>query len=93
MSPAGADEGGIPRGRRRVTSLPRNTSPEEDWTGANEAKAEKLRRNNLRRQARVRGLELRHSAYGYALVDAARNRVDDRNDLTLDDVESWLGRS
>jgi len=93
MSPAGGDDGGIPRGPRRMSLPPRNASTEENWTGANEAKADKLRRNSLQRQARARGLELRHTAYGYALIDAARKRVDDRNDLTLDDVESRLGQS
>lgn len=41
----------------------------------------------------MRGLELRHTTYGYALIDGARQRVDDRNDLTLDDVETLLARS
>ncbi len=70
----------------------------ESWSSddrrlANNAKHEKLQRRLLERQARARGLELRHTAYGYALIDAARKRVDDRNDLTLDDVEERLGRS
>ena len=51
---------------------------------------DKLRRNGLKRKARSRGLELRHSSYGYALIDAERNRVDDRNDLTLDEVAARL---
>jgi len=76
--------------RRRA--VPPSRTVEESWAGANEAKADKLRRNSLQRQARRRGLELRHTAYGYALIDAARNRIDDRNDLTLDDVESLLAR-
>jgi hypothetical protein len=63
---------------------------DEDWRGANEAKTDKLRRNNLQRRARARGLELRHSAYGYALIDSARTRIDGRNDLTLDEVETRL---
>ena len=92
MSPTGGD-GGIPRGPRRVALPPRSAAAEENWSGANDAKADKLRRNNLQRRARARGLELRHSAYGYALVDAARKRIDDRSDLTLDDVESWLAQS
>jgi hypothetical protein len=57
---------------------------------ANEAMAHKLRRNGLRRRAAARGLELRHSAYGYSLIDAARNRVNGRNDMTLDEVETYL---
>lgn len=87
MTPAGAEDGVI---RRRVTLPPR--SFEEDCTGANAAKVDKLRLNRLRRQARELGLELRHTSYGYALFDGARRRVDDRNDLTLDDVESRLVR-
>jgi hypothetical protein len=65
----------------------------ESWRGANEAKQERLRRNHLQRRARTRGLELRHSAYGYALLDEARGRIDDRNDMTLEEVESCLARS
>jgi hypothetical protein len=61
-----------------------------DPTSANSEMADKLRRNGLRRLARSRGLELRHSAYGYALVDAERNRVNGRNDLTLDEVAAYL---
>lgn len=75
---------------RRVVLPPRRI--EESWAGANDEKADKLRRNRLRRQARTRGFELRHTSYGYALIDGARNRVDGRNDLTLDDVESLLSR-
>jgi hypothetical protein len=62
------------------------------WPGANEAKAEKLLLRKLQRRAQAGGLELRHSAYGYALIDRERKRVDDRNDLTLREVESCLGR-
>ena len=91
MSPAGNDPGGIPRGTRRV-ALPPRSAPEENWSGANSDKADKLRRNSLRRLARTRGLELRHTSYGYALIDAERKRVDDRNDLTLDEVESRLSQ-
>jgi hypothetical protein len=41
----------------------------------------------------VQGFELRHSSYGYALIDSARRRLEDRSDLTLDEVESRLERS
>jgi hypothetical protein len=51
---------------------------------------DKLRSNGLRRRARAHGLELRHSDYGYSLIDTARNRVDGRNDLTLDEVAARL---
>ena len=66
---------------------------DEEWHGANAAKTEKLLHTKLQRRARARGLELRHSAYGYALVDTARKRVEDRGDMTLTDVASWLDRS
>jgi hypothetical protein len=56
----------------------------------NKAKAHKLQRNGLRRLARGRGLELRESSYGFSLVDGYKNRVDGRNDLTLDEIEGYL---
>lgn len=84
------NEGGIPHRRERLTG---QASREETWADANEAKNEKLQRHSLQRRARAQGLELRHSEYGYALLDPARNRVDDRNDLTLAEVESCLARS
>ena len=34
-----------------------------------------------------------HSEYGYSLLDAAHKRVDDRGDLTLEEVESCLART
>jgi hypothetical protein len=87
------NEGGIPHRREQLTGPPGETSREETWAGANEAKNEKLQRHSLERRARAQGLELRHSEYGYALLDPARNRIDDRNDLTLEEVESCLARS
>ena len=92
MSPAGRDEGGIRRVRRGVVVPPGGAATEEDWRGANETKREKLRRSSLQRRAGVRGFELRHSAYGYALIDRARKHLEDRSDMTLDEVESWLER-
>jgi hypothetical protein len=56
----------------------------------NEAKAHKLQRNGLRRLARGRGLDLRESSYGFSLVDAYKNRVEGRNDLTLDEIKGYL---
>ena len=76
-----------------MTVPPGEASREERWPGANEAKQQKLQRNKLQRLARARGLELRHSAYGYALLDPARKRIDDRNDMTLEEVEACLARS
>lgn len=61
-----------------------------DPATANRDRADKLRRNLLRRRARARGFELRHSDYGYALIDSSRERVDGRNDLTLDEVAARL---
>ena len=37
------------------------------------------------------GLQLRHSDHGYALIDSAHKQIKDRNDMTLAEVESWLG--
>jgi len=85
-------DGGIPRARRSVSAPPGGASRDESWPGANEEKAEKLLVRRLKRRAGVQGLQLRHSDRGYALVDAAHKRVQDRNDMTLREVESWLGR-
>jgi hypothetical protein len=80
-----------------VSSARRNALPqaqrardEFDAQAANSEMVDKLQRNSLRRRARAQGLELRHSAYGYSLVDAARRRIDGRNDLTLDEVAARL---
>lgn len=88
MNTGPREEGGVPRIRRALAAI-----PEEDWRGANEAKADKLRHKSLQRRARGRGIELRHSAYGYALIDAARKRIDERSDMSLDEIESWLGQA
>jgi len=88
MSPAHGDEGGIPRGPRRA--LPPRPVNDDGGRDANESRNETLRRRHLQRRARSHGLQLRHSAYGYALIDATRNHVEGRNDLTLDEVESRL---
>lgn len=93
MSTARREEGGIPRSRGPLAPGRLGKTPEETWPGANTAKLEKLRRNRLQRRAGSSGLELRYSAYGYALIDAARKRVGDRSDMTLDEVESWLERA
>jgi hypothetical protein len=85
-------DGGIPRRRERLSAPAGEASREETWPGANEAKQQKLRRNKLQRLARAQGLELRHSAYGYALLNPAHERIDDRNDMTLEEVESCLAR-
>jgi hypothetical protein len=93
VSPEPRTDGGIPHARRAVTVPPGATSREETWAGANEEKAEKLLVRSLKRQAGAQGLQLRHSDHGYALVDTAHKRVHDRSDLTLREVESWLGRA
>jgi hypothetical protein len=90
---SGRHDEGIPRGHQRRAASPRSAATVEDFSGANEAKMAKLQRNSLQRLARTRGLELRHSDAGYALIDTARKRVDDRNNMSLDEVESWLNRA
>ena len=94
MGPVSArhEDGGVPRSRRALPAR-RGGRIEEDWGGANDAKLEKLRRNRLQRRAGACGLELRHSAYGYALIDSARKRVEERSDMTLDEIESLLQRA
>ena len=61
-----------------------------DAAAANSEMAHTLQRNTLRRRARANGLELRHSAYGYSLIDGERRRVEGRNDLTLEEVAIHL---
>ena len=78
------------KGRRRPQAPVKRTHEVYDPAVANTEMVDKLRRNGLKRKARSRGLELRHSSYGYALIDAERKRVDDRNDLTLDEVAARL---
>lgn len=90
VSPEHHGNQGIPRARQGVTVPPGGASREERWPGANAEKAEKLLLRSLKRQAGAQGLELRHSAYGYALIDSARNRVEERNDMTLAEVTSRL---
>lgn len=93
MSSPGRYDGGIPRGHQRLVAPPGSRSTEENFSGANEAKVEKLQRSSLQRRARTRGLELRHSDAGYALIDTARRQVDDRNNMSLGEVESWLDQA
>jgi hypothetical protein len=76
---------------RRPSTRARTPRPDErfDPKEANREKAEKLRMSALRRLARTRGLELRHSSRGYSLNTAGK-RIDDRSDLTLDEVAARL---
>jgi hypothetical protein len=90
---SGPRDGGIPRGHQRLVAPPGGRPAEENWSGANEAMTEKLRRNDLQRRVRSRGFQLRHSEYGYALIDTGRKQVDDRNDMSLDEVEQWLDQA
>jgi hypothetical protein len=76
--------------RRRVPTRAADDFDAAAANAANNEMAHTLQRNALRRTARAHGLELRHSDYGYALVDVARRRVDSRNDLTLDEVAAHL---
>jgi hypothetical protein len=86
----GRDDQGISR-RERLAPAP-GAETQKDWRGANDAKTEKLRRDSLQRSARAQGLELRHSEYGYALIDAARRPLEGRNDMSLNEVESTLAK-
>ena len=92
MSPARRTDDGVPRMTRGISAPPGGRPREESWAGANEAKAEKLGVRSLKRRAGAQGLQLRHSDYGYALIDSARRPVQG-NDMTLAEVESWLGRT
>jgi hypothetical protein len=91
MSSDRSDEG-IPRRRGGSLSTRKIGLSDDEVRQANEARNDKLRRNSLSRRARALKLELRHSAHGYSLIDASRDRLAGRNDLTLDDVESFLRR-
>ena len=91
MSPLPRSDDGVPRSRTVLTPPLGGASREESWPGANEAKAEKLGVRSLKRSAAAQGLQLRHSDSGYALIDSARRPVNGNN-LTLAEVESWLGR-
>jgi hypothetical protein len=93
MSSAGRYDGGVPRGHERLGAPPGGRSTEEEWSGANEARMEKLRRNHVQRRARTCGLQLRHSAYGYALIDSARKPVNDCNNMSLDEIEVLLDQA
>jgi hypothetical protein len=90
VTPEHRHDGGIPRTRRGVSVPPGGTTREEHWPRANEEKAEKLLVRSLKRQAGAQGLQLRHSAYGYALIDSGRKQIKERNDMTLAEVRSWL---
>jgi len=92
VSTARHEDRGIPHIRRAVPGPAGSASREESWPGANEAKAEKLGVRSLKRQAGAQGLQLRHSDYGYALIDSARRPVNGIN-MTLAEVEAWLGRA
>ena len=92
MDPLSAEhrhDGGLPRGTRKLSGP---SGREESWAGANQEKAEKLGLRSLKRRAHAQGLQLRHSDYGYALIDSAGTPVDRRNDMTLVEIETWLDR-
>ena len=75
--------------KRQVTPVPPSNDT-FDVDEANRDRADKLRRNGLRRRARAAGLELRHSDYGYSLISPGGKRVDGRNNMTLREVEARL---
>lgn len=91
VSTAQRGQSGVSRARREPAPGYGSGAAEESWPGANEAKAEKLLLRSLKREAGVRGLEIRHSDYGYALIGAtARRASKERSNLTLDEVKSRL---
>lgn len=75
---------------RRTRNLTVRRHEVHDPVAANEERANKLQHNALRRRARAHGYELRRSDYGYSLIDGGRQRVDGRNDLTLEEVAKRL---
>lgn len=89
MSGQHRHDGGVPRATRK---LPAPSGREESWADANQEKAEKLGVRSLKRRADAQGFELRHSDHGYALIDSTRKPVNQRNDMTLVEVETWLDR-
>jgi len=90
VSPERRPEGG-PGVARKFVTLP--AAHVETWAGANEAKDEKLRERRLKREAGSRGFQLRHSDYGWALMDTERKPVDGRNDHTLKELEKLLAEA
>ncbi|HLX31559.1 MAG TPA: hypothetical protein VKR79_02200 [Gaiellaceae bacterium] len=88
MSPERRNDGG-PGVARRVVTLPPGAAV-ETWAGANQAKDEKLRVRSLHRRASAGGFHLRHSDYGWALMDTDRKLVGARTDLSLKEIESLL---
>lgn len=90
MSPPRRSDDGVPHATR---DLSRGAAREEQWAGANQEKDEKLRLRSVQRRAGEGGFELRHSDYGYALIDAGRKPVNARNDLSLKEVESLLAEA
>ena len=79
------------RAKPSVSTIAPSDRERFDPAAANTQKAETLRLTRLRRRARARGLTVRHSDYGYSLIDGARDRLGGRSDLTLDEVEAHLG--
>ena len=74
----------------RTAALSSRGRETHDPAEANATRASRMQHNDLRRRARRHGLELRHSDYGYSLLDSDRRRVLDRNDLTLAEVAAHL---
>ena len=87
MNPQHRNDGGVPHTTRKLSGP---SGREQSWADANHEKAEKLGVRSLKRRAGAQGFELRHSEYGYALIDSARKPVNQRNDMTLVEVETWL---
>lgn len=90
MSPSDPDRPRAARGKAAGAQRSRQGREVVDAPAANAARADKLRTNSLRRLARAHRLELRHSDYGFSLVDDTGKRLEGRNDLTLNEVDKLL---
>lgn len=75
---------------KRVPMRSRARDEVFDAASANTEMTAKLRRNSLRRRANAQGLRLRHSDYGYSLVESGGKRIGNRSDLTLDEIDAAL---
>jgi hypothetical protein len=68
---------------------------DEAERSAEDTRLHKVRRNKLRRKALKRGLVLRQTEHGYALLDIRKNHVEADGQmvhLNLDGVEAYLSK-
>ena len=74
-------------------AMPPGEAPrDESWPGANEAKKESCGETTSNGAPARRASSFATRSNGYALLDSAHKRVDDRGDMTLTEVESCLKR-